>query len=146
MFYGDPNSSNESHGVPRQCYTTYKTRTLIFESSRTHKLVVRYKVIYWPYELLMSAQTCTQPRSEVATVNVCCGEAPAPISGRRRCVFGSWHLQTAHTSDHCDLWRCTAVRTTHQHILPWRMQRPLCRVHLSTRLVSVQVVAGTHLS
>ena len=43
------------------------------------------------------------------------------------------------------IWWCTAVQTTHQHSLPWRMQRPLCRVHLSTRLVSVQVVAGTHL-
>ena len=65
LFWGGPNSSNESHEPPRQCYTTYKTRTLIFESSRTHKLVVRYKVIYWPYELPMSAQTCTHPRSEV---------------------------------------------------------------------------------
>ena len=43
------------------------------------------------------------------------------------------------------IWWCTAVQTTHQHSLPWRVQRPLCRVHLSTRFASVQVVAGAHL-
>ena len=38
----------------RQCHSsisTYKTRTFIFESSRTHKLVVRYEVMYYPNEL-----------------------------------------------------------------------------------------------
>ena len=54
--------------------------------------------------------SCTQPRSEVATISVCYGEASKPITGRRRCIFGSWHLKTAHTSDHCDPWRCTALR------------------------------------
>ena len=67
-------------------YKTPKTRTLIFESSRTHKLVVRYKVIYWPYELPMGVKTCTQPRSDVATVSLGRGEVPEPVSGRRRCV------------------------------------------------------------
>ena len=57
----------------------------------------------------MSVKTCTQPRSEVATVGVCCGESPASKSGCRCCIFGSWHLQTAHTSDHCDLRRCGAL-------------------------------------
>ena len=54
------------------------------------------------YELVVSARTCTQPKLELATVRVCCGELPAPISGRRRCIWGSWHLQTVHTSDHCE--------------------------------------------
>ena len=85
---------------------------MIFESSSTHKLVVQYSVIYWPYELPMSARTCTQPRSEVATVSVTCGQVPEPISGRGRCVRGSWHLQTAHASHHCYLWRCTGEHTT----------------------------------
>ena len=83
---------------------------MIFGSSRTHKLVVQYSVIYWPYELPMSARTCTQPRSEVATVSVDYVKAPEPISGRGRCVRGSWHLQTAHTQHHCDLWRCKLLR------------------------------------
>ena len=54
------------------------------------------------YELVVSARTCTQPPSEFATVSAGSGEVPAPISIRRRCVFGSWHLQTACTSDHCE--------------------------------------------
>lgn len=29
-----------------------------------------------------------------------------PVAGVA--FWGSWHLQTVHTSDHCDLWRCTA--------------------------------------
>ena len=79
------------------------------------KLVVRYKVIYWPYELPMSAQTCTQPRSEVATVSVCCVEALEPISVRRAWVWGSWHLQSVHTSDHCESGgarRCSQLTST----------------------------------
>ena len=40
---------------------------------------------------------------------MCCGEAPTPISGHRRCIWSSWRLQTAHTSDHCDLWRCALL-------------------------------------
>ena len=117
---------------------------MIFESSRTHKLVVRYSVIYWPYELPMSARTCAQPRSEVATVSMGCGQVPEPISGRRRCVWGSWHLQSAHPSDHCESGGARRCRQPSSS-LPSRMQRPLCRVHLSTWLVSVQVMAGTHL-
>ena len=37
---------------------------------------MRYKIIYWPYELPMSDPTCTQPRSRVATANMGCGEVP----------------------------------------------------------------------
>ena len=59
---------------------------MIFVSSRTHKLVVQYSVIYWPYELPMSAETCKQPKLELATVSVGCGQTPETISGRRRCV------------------------------------------------------------
>ena len=46
-----------------------------------------------------------------ATVSVGCEEVPEHISGRRRCVWGSWHLQTVHASDHCDLWRRTGYHT-----------------------------------
>ena len=53
-------------------------------------------------ELVVSARTCTQPPSEFVTVSAGSGEVPAPTSIRRRCVFGSWHLQTAYTSDHCE--------------------------------------------
>ena len=31
------------------------------------------------------------------------GKVPEPISVLRRCILSSWHLQTVHTSDHCDL-------------------------------------------
>ena len=48
-------------------------------------------------------RTYTQPLSELATVSVGCAEVPEPISGRRRCIWGSCHLQTVHTSDHYDL-------------------------------------------
>ena len=48
-------------------------------------------------------RTCTQPLLELATVSAVCGQVPAPISGRARCVWSSWHLQTLHPSDHCDL-------------------------------------------
>ena len=62
----------------------------------------------------------------VATVCVGCAEAPEPVFVCCHCVWGSWHLQTAHTSDHCGLWRCTAVQTTeltmYQHSLPWRIR------------------------
>ena len=51
----------------------------------------------------MLTRTCTQPLSELATVSVGCAEVPEPISGRRRCIWGSCHLQTVHTSDHYDL-------------------------------------------
>ena len=54
------------------------------------------------HELAVGARTCTQPVLEFATASVGCGEAPEPISGRRRCVWGSWHLQTLHASDHCE--------------------------------------------
>ena len=37
-------------------HESHKTRTLIFKRSRTHKLVVRYKVIYYPNELPISAK------------------------------------------------------------------------------------------
>ena len=30
------------------------------------------------------------------------------------------------------VWVVHGGETTHQHSLPWRMQRPLCRAHLST--------------
>ena len=43
------------------------------------------------------------------------------------------------------IWWCTAVQPTCQHNLPWCMQRPPCRVHLPTWLVSVQGVVGAHL-
>ena len=95
-------------------------------------------------ELVVSARTCTQPLSELATVSAGSGEVPAPISGRRRCVFGSWHLQTAHTSDHCESGGARRWRQPTSS-LPWRMQRVPCRVHLSTWLVSVQGVVGAHL-
>ena len=72
---------------------TLETRTLIFESSRTHKLVVRYKVIYWPYELPMGVQTCTQPRSDVATVSVGCEEVPEPVSGCRLSTSWAQHYR-----------------------------------------------------
>ena len=62
------------------------------------------------HELAVSVGTCTQPLSELATISVGCEEVPEPISGRRRCIWGSWHLQTAHASHHCDLWRCTTLR------------------------------------
>ena len=48
-------------------------------------------------ELVVSARTCTQPLSELATVSAGYVEVPEPISVRRRCVFGSGHLQTVHT-------------------------------------------------
>ena len=48
-------------------------------------------------------RTCTQPLLELATVSAVYGQVPAPISGRARCVWSSWHLQTLHPSDHCDL-------------------------------------------
>ena len=57
----------------------------------------------------VGARTCTQPLSELATVSAGYVEVPEPISVRRRCIWGSWHLQTAHTSDHCDLWRCALL-------------------------------------
>ena len=98
-----PAIANESHEVPRQQYATCKARALIFESSRTLKLVVRYKMVYWPHGLSMSVKTCTQPRSEVAIISVCCGESPTSKSGYRCCLFGSCHLQTVHTPDHYDL-------------------------------------------
>ena len=97
-------------------------------------------VIHCPYELPMSAQTCTQPRSEVATVSVCCGVAPEPIPGRRRCIFGSWHLQTAHTSDHCDLRRCTVNHTAlskhsdSMHRWSYVLPCTLCRAHTGQEL------------
>ena len=117
---------------------------MIFISSRTHKLVVQYSVIYWPYELPMNAETWTQPKLELATVRVCCGEALAPISGRRRCIWGSWYLQTVHTSDHCESGGARRWRQPTSS-LPWRMQRAPCRAHLPMWLVSVRVVAGAHL-
>ena len=61
LFYGVHNSSNKSRAPPQQWYTTCETRILIFESTRIQKLLVRYKVIYCPYEPQMSVQTCTQP-------------------------------------------------------------------------------------
>ena len=51
----------------------------------------------------MSARTCTQSLSELAIASAGCGEVPELVSGRRRCIWGSWHLQTVHTSGHCDL-------------------------------------------
>ena len=63
-----------------------------------HKLVVRYKVIYWPHELPTSVKTCTQLRPEVATISVRCGESPASKTDCMCRIFGSCHLQTAHTS------------------------------------------------
>ena len=62
-------------------YFLDKTRTLIFENSRTHKLVVRYKVIYYPKELPIIAETCTQPNSELVAVDVYYGESPATKYG-----------------------------------------------------------------
>ena len=41
---------------------------------------------------------------------MCCGESPASRPGCRCSTLGSWHLQTVHTSDHCDLWRCVSQR------------------------------------
>ena len=55
------------------------------------------------HELAVGARTCTQPLSELATASAGCGEVPEPISGRRRRVWGSWHLQIVHASDQCDL-------------------------------------------
>ena len=75
----------------------------------THKLIISYTSdLLVVHEVAVSGRTCPQPLSEIATVNVGCGEVPAMLTGRRRCSWGSYHLQTAHTSDHCDLWRCTA--------------------------------------
>ena len=79
----------------------YDTKTIVLYASDL--LVV--------HEVVMSGRTCTQPLSEIATVSVGCEEVPELISGRRRCVWGSWHLQTVHASDHCDLWRCTGYHT-----------------------------------
>ena len=76
----------------------YYTQTIV--SYTSHLLVV--------HELAVSARTCTQRPSELATVSVGCVELPELIYGRRRCVWDSWHLQTVQTSGHCDLWRCTA--------------------------------------
>ena len=70
LFFKAYNNSNETNEVPRQCYATYKTHTFIFERSRTHRLVVRYEVIYYPNELPISAETCTQPNSELVAVNM----------------------------------------------------------------------------
>jgi hypothetical protein len=117
---------------------------MIFISSRTHKLVVQYSVIYWPYELPISVQTCTQPRSELPIVGAGRGEVPGPISGRRRCICSSYHLQTMHTTDHCESGGARRWRQPTSS-LPWRMQRAPCRAHLPMWLVSVRVVAGAHL-
>jgi hypothetical protein len=51
----------------------------------------------------------------MAIVCVGCGEAPEPVFVCCRCVCGSWHLQTAHTSDHCGLGgarRCRQLTST----------------------------------
>ena len=61
----------------------------------THKLIVLYRSdLLAVRELAVSAQTCTRPLSEFATVSVGCEEVSEMRSGRRRCVWGSWHLQT----------------------------------------------------
>ena len=72
----------------------------------------------------MGAKTCTQPRSEVATVNVCCGESLASKSGCRCCIFGSCHLPA--NSSHLKSLRSATVRETNLH--------PICRSawHLQT--------------
>ena len=62
------------------------------------------------HELAVGARTCTQPLSELATASAGCGEVPEPISGRRRRVWGSWHLQTVHALNHYDLRRCKLLR------------------------------------
>ena len=69
-------------------------------------------MIYWPYEAsLDGAKTCTQRLLEPATVSVGDGEASEPVFVCCRCICGSWHLQTACTSDHCGLWWCTVNHT-----------------------------------
>ena len=75
------------------------------------------KTLYWQiwlagrvHELMVSARTCTEPLSELVSVSVGCGEVPELASGRRRCIWGCWRLQTVHASDHCDLWRCKLLR------------------------------------
>ena len=54
----------------------YDTQTIVLYTSDL--LVV--------HEVAVSARTCTQPLSEIATVSVGCEEVPEPISGRRRCI------------------------------------------------------------
>jgi hypothetical protein len=51
----------------------------------------------------------------MAIVCVGCGEAPEPVFVCCRCVCGSWHLQTAHTSDHYDLVVCGGVDNSPAH-------------------------------
>ena len=78
----------------------YYTQTIVLYTS--HLLVV--------HELAVSARTCTQRPSELATVSAGCVELPEPISGRRRRIWGSWHLQTVHALNHYDLRRCKLLR------------------------------------
>ena len=60
-------------------------------------------------------------------------------------AFGAPSTCKQHTPQTTAIWWRTAVHTTHQHSLRLPMQRPPCRAHLPTWLVSVRVVAGTHL-
>ena len=93
----------------------------ILKNYYTQTIVLYASDLLAVYELAVSAKTCTQPLSELATVSVGCVEVPEPTSGRRRRVWGSWHLQTAHIPDHCDLRRCTGYITTlskHPHSMP----------------------------
>ena len=82
----------------------------ILKNYYTQTIVLYASDLLVGHELAVGARTCTQPLSELATASVGCVEVPEPISGRRRRVWGSWHLQTAHTPDHCDLWRCKLLR------------------------------------
>ena len=104
----------------------------------------------------MRVRTCTQPSSELTAGSMGCGEVPAPISGRRRRVWGSWHLQTVHASDHCDLWRCTGPTCTQaagqpgtckqhtQHVFQ-RCTRVQCLSVVATAFDRLQVGCGVTL-
>ena len=78
----------------------YVTQTIVFYTSD----------LFVVHEVAVSGRTCTHQLSEIATVSVGYREVPELVSGRRRCIWGSGHLQTVHASYHCDLWRCKLLR------------------------------------
>ena len=76
-------------------------------------------MIYCPYmyELPNNAET----PSELGTVSVAYGQVPAMIFVHRRCTLISYHLQTVHILDHCDLCRRVAVHE--DNLLPGKQYK-----------------------